>query len=315
MRTTCTAVLVLFACGADPAGTSEDSSSSETDSGEETTGTETSETTEGETGESGSVVGDCLGCDCDEECVSPWTCVAGACADPGYAWIPDGLAPIGCAPGDSFCEDDERPLHDAQIAGFQIGLTEVSAAEYADCVADGVCDVPSKVNVDIDDFYTHGAPGKEEHPINGVTWQQASSYCEWVGDRLPTEAEWEYAARGVEPVLYPWGDEPEPSCDVALVSPCPGLGTEAVGSHPDGASVFGVLGMGGNVSEFVADWYDPDYYSDSPVEDPQGPEMGDERVYRGGAFYGPLFLARASARSPVAPGFSSDGIGFRCARP
>jgi hypothetical protein len=174
---------------------------------------------------------------------------------------------------------------------------------YETCVAAGVCDVPP-----MDD---HALSGK---PVV-VTWSAAQAYCRWVGGRLPTEAEWEKAARGTDARVYPWGNE-QPYCSCAnyasLEGPC-AVGPADAGSYPAGASPYGVLDMAGNVAEWVGDWHDPGYYAVSPAENPHGPGSGQYRVARGGSwedFYAYIRVAERVAYPP-----EEVALGFRCVVP
>jgi formylglycine-generating enzyme required for sulfatase activity len=193
-------------------------------------------------------------------------------APPGMVYIPAGEFIMGSDEGDS----DERPVHTVYLDAFHIDRTEVANAQYQACVEAGACDAPSNTT-----YYDNS--NYAQHPVVHVSWDDADAYCRWAGKRLPTEAEWEKAARGTDGRRYPWGNS-EPDCNKANYNDCVGLTTE-VGSYPAGASLYGVLDMAGNVWEWVADWYDPGYYSQSPTRNPPGPDSGELRVLRGGSWY------------------------------
>ena len=217
--------------------------------------------------------------------------------------VPGGAFQMGCnAAVDTACAADEYPYHEVTLAAFQIDQTEVTQAAYQECLDATACTRPA-LNFD---------PRRWARvPVSDVTFAQASAYCRWAEKRLPTEAEWEKAARGTDGRKYPWGDT-APTCALANMSGC--RAPEPVGSHPAGASPYGALDMAGNVGEWVADWYDPGYYSASPLNDPPGPSAGTEKLARGGSLGASARFLRTSSREHFAPTFTDLGIGFRCAR-
>jgi formylglycine-generating enzyme required for sulfatase activity len=153
----------------------------------------------------------------------------------------------------------------------------------------------------------------DDHPMVYVTWGEAKEYCEWTGGRLPTEAEREKAARGTDERKYPWGNE-EPDPERAVFRRSWGKeATSAVGTHPTGASPYGLLDMGGNVWEWCSDWYDDDYYAVSPYRDPKGPSAGRGHVVRGGSWDSRPSVLSASCRSWGHQGYRDGDFGFRCA--
>ncbi len=211
--------------------------------------------------------------------------------------------------------EDEEPQHEVTLDSFWIDQTEVTNWQFDLCVKSGGCTPPDCEN----DFPIHDPM----QPVGCVTWFDANSYCQWAGARLPTEAEWEYAARGPEGNIFPWGDTFDPSrlnyCDFnctykwndenyddGYTWPAP------VGSFEFGESWCGAQDMAGNNWEWVADWYDAEYYTNSPVHNPQGPDSGIERGIRGGsAHFFPPYV-RSARRSGVFDFNIYASGGFRC---
>ncbi|MBI4699622.1 MAG: SUMF1/EgtB/PvdO family nonheme iron enzyme [Deltaproteobacteria bacterium] len=227
--------------------------------------------------------------------------------------VPAGDFWMGCAPADPSCDDDEKPRHEVYLDAFYIDKTEVTVAAYRACVSAGGCGAPGA-----EQSCNWGESGRDDHPINCVDWHQSEAYCRWTGKRLPTEAEWEKAARSADGRIYPWGSE-APSCRLAVMNDgfggCGRMSTWPVGSKPAGASPYGALDMAGNVWEWVADWYDANYYATSPARNPGGPTGGSEHGLRGGCWQDDVVLSvRASDRIWYVPALRSY-FGFRCARP
>jgi formylglycine-generating enzyme required for sulfatase activity len=225
-----------------------------------------------------------------------------------------GTFSMGSDENDAFA--NEQPVHEVTLSAFELARTETTVAQYAACVEAGVCAEPARDYTDGLSF-NWGAPGRDEHPINGVTWFQAEGFCEYVGGRLPTEAEREYAARSEgQDQKYPWGDE-EATCERAVMNEdgedgCGDRRTSPVCSKPAGHSAQGICNLAGNVSEWVYDWFDD--YPSEPQVDPTGPESGSNRVLRGGNWLIDARLLRASFRSSVDPSAANINFGFRCAR-
>jgi formylglycine-generating enzyme required for sulfatase activity len=200
--------------------------------------------------------------------------------------------------------DDEKPPRRVYLDAFHIDKYEVTNAQYRRFIQATRRAAPS---------YEYDARfNGVTQPVVGVSWHDAAAYCGWAGKRLPTEAEWEKAARGTDGRKYPWGEAWDASRANADDSK---LGrTTPVGSYPSGASPYGVHDMAGNVFEWVADWYAADYYQRSPERNPQGPDSGQSRVVRGGSWLISPIILRASVRISSSPGNRYNYVGFRCAR-
>jgi len=215
-------------------------------------------------------------------------------------YIPAGEFNMGSNTGDP----DERPQLRVYLDAFYIDKTEVTDAQYRKCVEAGACDTPGKTT-----YYDNA--DYAQPPVVYVSWSDADAYCRWAGKRLPTEAEWEKAARGIGTRTYPWGEGID--CDHAQYNECGGQ-TVPVGSKLKGASPYGALDMAGNVWEWVADWYDSGYYRESPARNPPGPGSGTLKVLRGGSWDHDQGFARCASRSGLVPSAKNSYVGFRCAK-
>jgi len=209
--------------------------------------------------------------------------------------------------------EDQKPQHTVWLDGFWIDRFEVTNTQYAKCVADSTCLKPYDKKPKSSEVY-YGVEKYANSPVTYLDWDMAATYCKWAGRRLPTEAEWEKAARGTDARLYPWGNE-APSCKLANYLEkkyCYGY-TSPVGSYPDGASPYGAMDMAGNVLEWTADRYGAAYYSNSPSRNPSGPESGEARVLRSSAW--DIFVWELSSTYRTADNHGSRiyNYGVRCA--
>jgi serine/threonine-protein kinase len=222
-------------------------------------------------------------------------------------YVPAGSFTMG---GNSF--SNEKPIHTVTLNAYWIDKTEVTNAMYALCVKAGACAAPNNTRSSTRTNY-YGNSQYDNYPVIYVSWNHANKYCGWAGRRLPSEAEWEKAARGTDGRIYPWGN----TIDTSKLNYLNSVGdTTAVGNYPSGASPYGALDMAGNVWEWVNDWYDGNYYYYSPSENPTGPTSGQERVVRGGSWGWDASYVRALIRYSRDPTFIPaffDYIGFRCA--
>jgi len=264
------------------------------------------------TGSTGEAASGCGGADCDPR----QYCVNEACLDPpeGMVAVPAGIFAMGCNEAtDDDCGADEFPYHEVYLDAYAIEQTEVTLAAYQGCIADGQCP-PLPASDSAGNECENGAP--LDRPVTCIDWFAATSYCQFVGRRLPTEAEWEKAARGTDGQVYPWGNE-APTCNDAVFNTCMMFDKQPVGSRPAGASPYGALDMSGNVFEWIADWYGSAYYVNSPSTNPTGPADGTRRMIRSSAANYGSAATRASFRGVdfevPTPTNTHTGVGFRCA--
>ncbi|MDO9300739.1 MAG: SUMF1/EgtB/PvdO family nonheme iron enzyme, partial [Anaerolineales bacterium] len=217
-------------------------------------------------------------------------------------YVPAGKFTMG-----SDVSSDEK-IHTVYLDAFWIDQFEVTNEMYAKCVADnGICAAPSNTNYFNNSSYAN-------HPVVYVNWNMAKSYCEWAGGDLPTEAQWEKAARGKDKRAYPWGND---TPNDTLLNYTQNVGdTTKVGSYESGKSPYNAYDMAGNVWEWVNDYYQSDYYTTlgDNAFNPQGPLSGDSRVLRGGSWFGINGVTRSANRYWVDPAKSVSNVGFRCSR-
>ncbi|HEY6185705.1 MAG TPA: SUMF1/EgtB/PvdO family nonheme iron enzyme [Terriglobales bacterium] len=224
-------------------------------------------------------------------------------SEPVLVKIPAGRFLMGSETG----QDNERPVHSVSVDSFQLGLYQVTNAEYAAFLRDTQSPPPP--------FWNDSNFNRDEQPVVAVSWFEAKKYCEWLSTklgkkyRLPFEAEWEWAAcGGVEGKLFPWGNEPPQSLpDYASRWK---TGPEPVGRWANG---FGIFDICENVHEWCGDWFSPEYYSVSSDKNPRGPETGTRKASRGGSWRHHVKVSRCAARSSIPPEFQYADYGFRVA--
>jgi serine/threonine-protein kinase len=227
-------------------------------------------------------------------------------SDSSMALIPAGEFAMG---SDSY-NTDEKPAHKIQLDAFYIDKYEVTNALYKTCVDADACLPPENKSSTTRSSY-YGNSEFDDFPVIYITWDMANTYCNWRGAHLPTEAQWEKAARGTDGRTYPWGE----NIDETFANYNFSMGdTTAVGSYESGKSPYGVYDMSGNVWEWVADWYSESYYMDSPLNNPMGPDVGTYRVLRGGSWLNDENVVRAANRGwNQLEYFDHTDFGFRCA--
>lgn len=219
--------------------------------------------------------------------------------------VPAGKFTMGSSTGDV----DEQPAHQVYIDAFSMDKYEVTVGQYAAFLQAEGMDPPL-------DWKVMNQPAYQKRPVVSVDWADAAAYCKWAGKRLPTEAEWEKAARGTDGRLYPWGNDPPTprhakygktgSHNHTTLAP--------VGTLEDGKSPYGIYDMAGSVWEWVSDWYDSDYYKSSPSQNPMGPSSGESKVLRGGSWGSDPQHLRSALRYYHRSGHRHKDYGFRCAK-
>lgn len=250
-------------------------------------------------------------------------CVAGSVE------IPAGSFKMGCNKDmEGSCSEDTVPVHDVSLSVYVMDKFEVPVELFELCIAENVCtndnaDEPHYRTSSESDRCNIGKPDRKNHPANCVTWHGAKAYCEWLGKRLPTEAEWENAAKSGKVQIYPWGNTPAASCDNTVMlenaGGCVSKITLPIGSKPSGASEQGIYDLSGNVAEYTGDWYEKKFYSteEASKADTQGPaepEKDKYKVIRGGSYIYGESHARSSYRGSAKLDDPAIDFGFRCVK-
>jgi len=207
---------------------------------------------------------------------------------------------------------DERPQRKVYLDTYEIDVHEVTNERYLNFIhAIGRKEPPNPYS----DKLLSEESGVDNLPVVQVTWYDAVDYCNWAGKRVPTEAEWEKAARGNQGALFPWGSQSPQTKPVNYERDWEGSNTLwPVGTHPETSSPYGVHDMAGNAREWVQDWYAPDYYATAPAKNPRGPKTGILKVIKGGSWHSFKSDLRPAARGKGGFALKTDGIGFRCAK-
>lgn len=230
--------------------------------------------------------------------------------------VPAGTFPMGVPKGDRDGGRDEYPRHEVMLDNYYIDIYEVTHGRYAEFVKATGHRTPVNPKYPKRTLWNDNlSDSLAERPVINVDWQDADAYCRWAGKRLPTEAEWEKAARGTDDRRFPWGNVEPTHKHLNFNQQWQGEKTlMPVGSYEAGKSPFGAYDMAGNVWEWVADWYDPLYYEKSPAVNPKGPDTGTYKVLRSSGWSVETPLVRLFTRVKSDPMNRNDSTGFRCAK-
>jgi formylglycine-generating enzyme required for sulfatase activity len=223
----------------------------------------------------------------------------------------------------SWGDEDEQPVHKVNLSAYWIDRFEVTAKDFSRFLnlhpkeSPRYIEMGRAVTIENRGGKYHERPGLKRYPANRISWYGASAYCLWMGKRLPTEAEWEKAARGTDERLFPWGNEHPNNSLATYRRKFSEWGFKAmvpVDSMAQGQSPYGVYHMAGNIWEWVADGFDPNYYTSSPTKDPKGPASSTSRVLRGGNWYYKAYYMRTTYRFNEKPEKFKIWQGFRCSK-
>ena len=230
-------------------------------------------------------------------------------APSGMVLVPAGAFTMGAVSGDF--DADETPPHVVYLDDYYIDAVEVTNAQFARFVNGSGYQTDAEKAGDSTTWRSFNSADRQRFPVIFVSWNDATRYCAWVGKRLPTEAEWEKAARGATKRIYPWGNTFNGNFANTADA---GIGQPVAVASRSAQSPYGLYDAVGNVWEYVQDWYDGGYYTDSPRANPRGPSAGTFKVIRGGSFKTQPDRATTTAREKISPDSRGDDVGFRCAR-
>lgn len=229
----------------------------------------------------------------------------------GMVYVEEGMSTIGAKDGDLDAKSDAKPIHEVFLKSYYMDILEVTNEAYSDCVQAGKCDEPQETSSATRENY-YGNVSYNRYPVVNVTWEDAENYCEFVGKRLPSEAEWEKAGMGTSGYRrYPWGNG-SPESYTLNITQIPG-DTEMGNTYWKGQSPYGLVDVVGNVSEWVSDWYSESYYQESVVENPSGPANGTKKVIRGDSWSSDIEKIHITNRYAMEPDQYNNETGFRCA--